>query len=78
MGYPDGLSNDYISKLTRILTICDSYDAMSSKRSYKDEYSLDYIKNELKVHAGSQFDYVYTNMFLDYLNEDSIKKDKLK
>ena len=78
LGYPYGLANDSISNLTRILTICDSYDAMSSKRAYKNEYSLDYIKSELKEYAGSQFDYEYANMFLSYLNEESIKKDKLK
>ena len=74
LGYPYGINDSSISNLARILSICDSYDAMKSKRSYKDAKSIEYIKEEFISNAGKQFDYYYVNMFLDYLNEIDNKK----
>jgi len=40
-GYPDGLSGDQITPLIRIVSIVDVYDALRSKRSYKEAFSID-------------------------------------
>ncbi len=40
-GYPEGLSGDLISPLVRVVSIVDIYDALRSRRSYKDPFSLD-------------------------------------
>jgi putative two-component system response regulator len=40
-GYPDGLSGEKISPLVRVMSIVDVYDALRSKRSYKDAFSID-------------------------------------
>ncbi len=40
-GYPDGLKADQISPLVRIVTIVDIYDALRSRRTYKEPFSLD-------------------------------------
>ena len=55
-GYPDKLNGDAIDPLTRILTVADSYDAMTSKRSYKLNKSMEDAIEELYNCAGSQFD----------------------
>lgn len=54
-GYPDGLKADEISLETSILTIADTFDAMTSNRSYRDALPLDYALGELRRCAGTQF-----------------------
>ena len=55
-GYPDKLQGSDIDPLTRILTVADSYDAMTSKRSYKFNKPMEDAIEELYNCAGSQFD----------------------
>ena len=73
-GYPLQCSQEGIDLLTRILTICDCYDAMKSKRDYKEEKNINYIKNEFIENAGTQFDTDYTYMFLNYIDIINRKK----
>lgn len=40
-GYPDGLAGGQISPLVRVVTIVDIYDALRSRRSYKEAFSID-------------------------------------
>ena len=68
LGYPSGLKGNSITKLTKIITICDSYDAMNSSRSYSENHDIEYIKNEFLENSGTQFDTYYTNLFLNYLD----------
>ena len=55
-GYPDGIGEDEIGFLTRIITVADSYDAMTSQRSYKKNMDTNTAIEELRRCAGSQFD----------------------
>ncbi len=55
-GYNEGLKGEEIPIEGRIIAVADAYDAMSSKRCYRDILSYDYILNELKINAGTQFD----------------------
>jgi len=55
-GYPDGIKGDEIPYLVRLISVADSYDAMTSKRSYRDVLPIDYILQELENGKGSQFD----------------------
>ena len=73
-GYPDKLKGENIPKLSRILSICDSFDEMISKRSYKDTESASYALSEIKKYAGKQFDPKFANAFLELYNE---KKDDI-
>ena len=54
-GYPDGLSHDNIPLETSILTIADSFDAMTTNRPYRNSLDLEVALNEIKENAGSQF-----------------------
>lgn len=78
LGYPKGLNNSSIPYLARILTICDCYEAMASKRSYKEANDLDYIKNEFIKNAGTQFDKELSNLFLEFLNNQILKSKNYK
>lgn len=54
-GYPDGLSHDEIPIETSILTIADSFDAMTTNRPYRLSMSLDDALNQIKINSGTQF-----------------------
>lgn len=54
-GYPDGLTHDNITLETSILTIADSFDAMTTNRPYRHALSLDTALDEIKLNAGTQF-----------------------
>ena len=72
-GYPRRIGGEDIPLSARILCIADSFDAMVSKRSYKDPYSLEYALEELKVNAGTQFDPELAYLFIRLLKEDKIQ-----
>ncbi len=55
-GYPDGLKGKEIPKLARILAVADTYDAVTSKRPYRDARSPQEAFKEIKKNAGTQFD----------------------
>jgi diguanylate cyclase (GGDEF)-like protein len=55
-GYPSGLSGNDIPKLSRIISILDTYDVMTSERSYKNAMSHEDAIEELKRCSGTQFD----------------------
>ncbi len=69
-GYPSKLKGEEIPYLARITAIADSFDAMTSKRTYRNSLSLDIVKSEFEKCKGSQFDPNCANAFLDILNND--------
>lgn len=69
-GYPSQLKGTDIPYLARITTIADSFDAMTSKRTYRDSLPLEVVKSEFKNNKGTQFDPELTDVFLDILNKD--------
>jgi putative nucleotidyltransferase with HDIG domain len=54
-GYPDGLTGDQLDDLTKILIVVDSYDAMTSKRNYRQNMNQDEAITELYRCSGTQF-----------------------
>jgi putative nucleotidyltransferase with HDIG domain len=68
-GYPEGLAGEDIPLMARIICVADSYDAMSSTRSYRKPYDNTRIINELTNNSGTQFDpqfvTIMTDMILD-------------
>jgi HD-GYP domain-containing protein (c-di-GMP phosphodiesterase class II) len=55
-GYPDGLSGPRIPLASRIIAVCDSFNAMTSERPYRRALSRDDALSELRAGAGWQFD----------------------
>jgi len=55
-GYPDGLQGEQIPLSSRIVAIADTYDAMTSTRSYRKALDHEVAIEEIKRCAGSQFD----------------------
>ena len=68
-GYCEGLSGDDIPLIARIIGVADTYDAMSSKRCYRDSLSSDVIIEELKRVAGSQLDQDIVPHMLDMIED---------
>ena len=74
-GYPSGLKGEEIPYLARIAAIADTFDAMTSRRSYRDALDLQIVKDEIEKCKGTQFDPKLADVFLDILNNDF---DKIK
>lgn len=55
-GYPDGLRGEQIPLGSRIIAVCDAYDAMTTARAYREAGTVDAALEELKRCSGSQFD----------------------
>ena len=72
-GYPRGISKEDIPIGGRILCVADSFDAMTSKRSYKESFTLEYAIKELKNQAGKQFDPQLAEVFVRLLESGHIK-----
>lgn len=66
-GYPDGLAGNNIPLLSRMLAICDSFDAMTTKRCYRRPLDLGNCINELKFCSGTQFDPAICRAFVAFL-----------
>lgn len=70
-GYPAGLSGEEIPYLARVLTVADSFDAMTSKRSYTNvRKTYKEAVTELRTCAGSQFDPSLTETFIELIESN--------
>lgn len=69
-GYPAGLKGEEIPYLARITAIADTFDAMTSKRSYRNALDLQIVKDEIDKCKGTQFDPQLADIFLDILNNE--------
>ena len=76
-GYPSELSGNDISYLTRILTVVDSFDAMTSNRPYSTRKTYDDAIEELRRCAGTQFDSNIAEAFIKVVQENKNKFDSL-
>ena len=69
-GYPNGIKGKEIPILGRILAVCDSFDAMVSRRVYKEKLSVEYAIGELENGKGTQFDPDVAQAFIELVEED--------
>ncbi len=73
-GYPCGLSGTEIPAVARIIGIADAFDAMNSRRIYRDKLSPEIIRNELQNGKGTQFDPNFLDIFLRLYDEGKINE----
>lgn len=65
---------DSIPFLARIVAVADTFDSMTSMRSYRRALDFDYTKKEIESCSGSQFDPIIASVFLNILDTE---KDKI-
>lgn len=70
-GYPDGLSGTEIPEEARIIAVADAYDAMSSRRSYRDVLPQEVVRQEIEKGKGTQFDPRFADIMLAMIDEDT-------
>lgn len=68
-GYPFGLKEDNIPKLARILSVIDSFDAMTTERPYQKTKTYEEAIIELRKCAGQQFDPEFVEKFIEMIQE---------
>lgn len=76
MGYSEGRKGEDIPLLARIICVADSYDAMASKRCYRNDLPKDYILSELQKCAGSQFDPAVAKIMTEMINDGYVETVK--
>lgn len=69
-GYPNGLVGEKIPEAARILGVADSYDAMTSNRSYRRALPQDVVRAEIEKGKGTQFDPVIADIMIQMIDED--------
>ena len=67
-GYPSRLKGEEIPYFARIAAVADTFDAMTSKRTYRNAIPLEEVKEEIKRCEGTQFDPNIAETFLEILN----------
>ena len=74
-GYPDGLGATSISMEGRIVAVADVYDALTSRRSYKEAWDSKRAYDEIVNNSGTQFDKEVVDAFIRaYDKIDEIRK----
>ncbi len=73
-GYPGGLSGEQIPKPGRITAICDVFDAITSKRAYKEKSSVAKALDYLREQRGRHFDPLLVDHFLNCIDDILVVK----
>ena len=76
-GYPNNLKGEEIPYLARILSVIDSFDAMTSNRPYNIRKSYDEGIDELRKFSGIQFDKEIVEKFIEVIQENKDHLDNL-
>ncbi len=77
-GYPRGIKGNEISIYARIVSISDVFDALISKRVYKEAWSLEKTLKLFEEESGKQFDHELTQLFLANIDEFMLIKEKFE
>ncbi len=70
-GYPEGLKAEEIPEIARIIAVADAYDAMTSKRSYRDPLPQQVVRDEIVKGKGTQFDPRFAEIMLAMIDHDT-------
>ncbi|WLR61349.1 diguanylate cyclase [Guptibacillus hwajinpoensis] len=77
-GYPYGLSGQEIPRLVRMLTIIDSFDAMTTERPYQKTKSISEAIDELQKCAETQFDPELVHKFIEVIHSSPLHKHSIE
>lgn len=77
-GYPSKLKGEEIPYLARIAAVADTFDAMTSRRSYRGPIDVEHVKEEIKRCEGTQFDPQIAEVFLEILNNNFAKIQEIQ
>ena len=69
-GYPNHAKHEEIPLIGRIIAVADAYDAMTSKRSYRDVLPQDKVRAQILNGAGTQFDPHIAKIMVEMIDED--------
>ncbi|MCR5094456.1 MAG: HD-GYP domain-containing protein [Lachnospiraceae bacterium] len=69
-GYPEGLKGDKIPAVARIIAVADSYDTMTSRRSYRNPIPQAIAREEFVKGAGTQFDPEFAQIMVQLIDQD--------
>lgn len=72
-GYPEGLSGKNIPLFGRIMAVADAFDAMTSNRPYRRGFSFEKALAILREGSGTQWDPVFANIFINYIEKTQEK-----
>jgi putative nucleotidyltransferase with HDIG domain len=72
-GYPDGISGEAIPLEARIIAVCEVFDTISSKSSYKQAMPFEEAVHEIEAHSGQQFDPEVVDAFMTLVREGHIE-----
>lgn len=75
-GYPYGLKSDSINKLSKIFSLIDVFDALTTERVYKRALSLDVSLGIIKKGLGTQFDSKIGIEFIGFVRKNKVGKNK--
>ena len=77
-GYPGKLKGDEIPFLARIAAVADAFDAMTSRRTYRNSLTIDIVVGEIEKNKRTQFDPKIADAFLDILRNDFKKIEEIR
>ncbi|MEA4973776.1 MAG: HD domain-containing protein [Candidatus Metalachnospira sp.] len=77
-GYPNGLIGSQIPEEAKIISVADTFDAMTSKRTYRDSLHYEEAVAELKSCRGTQFEPEIVDTFLNILNNYDVLRKQLE
>lgn len=69
-GYPRGLKGNDIPLYARIVSVCDAFDAMTTSRTYRPALGVPAAIEQLRKHAGAQFDPYIVDVFVTCIEEN--------
>ena len=72
-GYPEGKKGEDIPFVARIICCADCFDAMASKRVYKEPFSMDVIIKEFERCAGTQFDPKIAKVVIELISSGKLQ-----
>jgi len=68
-GYPEGLKGEQVPQVSRIVALADAFDAMTSRRAFRDEMTTEEAIEEIRASSGVQFDPAVVEAFVAVAGE---------